>query len=75
MLVSPTYAKTNTLQSILTGDSPNCFTTTTGTLTLGGSGRINFGRSRLYTLGSDLLHTAASTAVNLFNIRRPELLH
>jgi hypothetical protein len=66
MLVSPTYVKTNTLQSIATGDNPNLYTTTTGNLTLGSSGKINLGNTINIT-GNTIASTSISNTVNLFS--------
>ena len=66
MLVSPTYVKTNTLQSIATGDSPNLYGTTTGTLTIGSTGRIKLGSVVNVTANTITSNDSAST-INMFN--------
>lgn len=60
-----TSIKTNDLQSILPADAPNLYTSTTGDITLGGSGQINLGTNRLYTTGNNLLNTTTGATVDL----------
>jgi hypothetical protein len=61
MLVSPTYVKTNTLESITTGASPNLYTTTTGTITLGSTGTVNL-LTGIRTAGSLNIASNVSTS-------------
>jgi len=66
LLVSPTYVKTNTLQSITTGATPNLYTTTTGNISLGGTGKINLGNTINIT-GNTVESSTSSSTINMFN--------